>query len=44
MQASEGEIDLHLYHGQYFDAVLETWVLVMSVSLARTRRPRARCD
>lgn len=32
-QASE-EIDLHLYHGQYFDPVMGTWVLVMSVSLA----------
>jgi choline dehydrogenase-like flavoprotein len=35
-QASE-EIDLHLYHGQYFDAARGTWVLAMSVSLAHTQ-------
>lgn len=35
-QASE-EIDLHLYHGQYFDAVKGTWVVAMSVSLAHAQ-------
>lgn len=31
------EIDLHLYHGQYFDAVLGTWVFIMSVSLTHAQ-------
>lgn len=35
-QASE-EIDLHCYHGQYFDAALGTWVLAVSVSLAHAQ-------
>lgn len=31
---SRDEIDLHLYHGQFYDDALEAWVIVVSVSLA----------
>ena len=35
-RASE-KIDLHLYHGQFFDAERDAWVLVLSLSLAHAR-------